>query len=83
MSGIENMSKINTSSVGSQHPTLISESGAVAYGVTLPLLTNAKGEKLGKSAGNALWLSPALTAPVDLYQVSQHYISNSPVFLFV
>ena len=38
------------------------------YGLTLPLLTTAGGEKMGKSAGNALWLDPTLTSPFTLYQ---------------
>ncbi|KAK7206350.1 hypothetical protein BZA70DRAFT_236526, partial [Myxozyma melibiosi] len=38
------------------------------YGVTTPLLTTTTGEKLGKSAGNAVWLDPELTSPFALYQ---------------
>ncbi|KAK9450898.1 uncharacterized protein V1518DRAFT_411997 [Limtongia smithiae] len=38
------------------------------YGITTPLLTTAVGEKLGKSAGNAVWLDPNLTSPFELYQ---------------
>lgn len=41
-----------------------------AYGLTLPLLTTASGEKFGKSAGNAVWLDASLTSPFELYQVS-------------
>lgn len=40
-----------------------------AYGVTMPLLTTASGEKFGKSAGNAVWLDPKMTSPFELYQV--------------
>ena len=36
---------------------------AEAYGLTIPLLTNADGEKFGKSAGNAVWLDPKKTSP--------------------
>lgn len=39
------------------------------YGFTVPLLTTASGEKYGKSAGNAIWLSAELTPPFDFYQV--------------
>ncbi|KNC49520.1 tyrosyl-tRNA synthetase, variant [Thecamonas trahens ATCC 50062] len=39
-----------------------------AVGVTYPLLTTADGAKLGKSAGNAVWLDARLTSPFDLYQ---------------
>ena len=38
-------------------------------GFTIPLLTTASGEKLGKSAGNAVWLDQNMTSPFDLYQV--------------
>lgn len=38
------------------------------FGMTLPLLTTKSGEKLGKSAGNAVWLSADLTSPYELYQ---------------
>ncbi|KAF0852745.1 mitochondrial tyrosyl-tRNA synthetase (TyrRS) [Andalucia godoyi] len=37
-------------------------------GVTIPLLTSASGEKIGKSAGNAVFLSPARTSSYDFYQ---------------
>ena len=39
------------------------------YGLTVPLLTTSAGEKFGKSAGNAVWLSAELTSVFDLYQV--------------
>lgn len=42
--------------------------GGDAYGLTLPLLTTAAGEKFGKSAGNAVWLDPERTSPYELYQ---------------
>ena len=40
-------------------------------GLTTPLLTNSRGEKLGKSAGNsnAIWLDKHMTSPFELYQV--------------
>lgn len=40
-----------------------------AYGLTMPLLTTASGEKFGKSAGNAVWLDPSMTSPFEFYQV--------------
>lgn len=40
------------------------------YGLTVPLLTTASGEKFGKSAGNAVWLSQEMTSSFDLYGVS-------------
>lgn len=36
-------------------------------GFTTPLLTNSNSEKLGKSAGNALWLDGDMTSPFALY----------------
>jgi hypothetical protein len=38
------------------------------HGLTLPLLTTSTGEKMGKSAGNAVWLSSDLTSPYALFQ---------------
>ncbi|KAK9474670.1 uncharacterized protein V1510DRAFT_390028 [Dipodascopsis tothii] len=38
------------------------------FGLTVPLLTTAAGEKFGKSAGNAVWLDAAMTSPFKLYQ---------------
>ena len=42
--------------------------GAEVYGMTLPLLSTAGGEKFGKSAGNAVWLDPRRTSPYQFYQ---------------
>ncbi|KAF0689497.1 Aste57867_19054 [Aphanomyces stellatus] len=42
--------------------------GNEVYGVTLPLLTTAAGEKYGKSAGNAIWLDRTKTSVYDFYQ---------------
>jgi tyrosyl-tRNA synthetase len=42
--------------------------GAEAHGLTFPLLTTAGGAKMGKTAGGAVWLDPALTSPYDYYQ---------------
>ncbi|CAH7688356.1 hypothetical protein BY996DRAFT_7116911 [Phakopsora pachyrhizi] len=68
MSGIELMARIRNHQAPSQD--LSSHEGDdAAYGLTVPLLTSSKGEKFGKSAGNAVWLDPTLTPPVDLYQV--------------
>jgi tyrosyl-tRNA synthetase len=38
------------------------------YGITMPLLTTASGEKFGKSMGNAVWLDRTMTSPYQLYQ---------------
>ena len=42
--------------------------GAEVFGLTFPLVTTASGEKFGKSAGNAIWLSPERTSPYVFYQ---------------
>ena len=42
----------------------------IDIGVTVPLVTTSSGEKIGKSAGNAVWLSAEKTSPYHLYQVS-------------
>ncbi|KAJ2832783.1 tyrosyl-tRNA synthetase [Coemansia furcata] len=41
---------------------------AGAFGITIPLLTTASGEKFGKSAGNAIWLDEKRTSAFDVYQ---------------
>jgi tyrosyl-tRNA synthetase len=38
------------------------------YGITVPLLLSSSGEKFGKTAGAAVWLSPEKTPPFDYYQ---------------
>lgn len=39
-----------------------------AYGFTVPLLTTAAGVKIGKSMGNAVWISAHRESPYQLYQ---------------
>ncbi|CAG5132949.1 unnamed protein product, partial [Candidula unifasciata] len=38
------------------------------FGLMVPLMLSSGGEKLGKSAGNSLWLNPTKTSPYELYQ---------------
>lgn len=38
-------------------------------GLTTPLLTTSSGEKLGKTAGNGIWLDKDMTSTFELYQV--------------
>lgn len=38
------------------------------YGLTVPLITSEMGDKFGKSAGNAVWLSANKTSPFTFYQ---------------
>ena len=42
--------------------------GGEAFALTTPLVTTTSGEKLGKTAGNAVWLDPRLTSPYEFYQ---------------
>ncbi|XP_054973968.1 tyrosine--tRNA ligase, mitochondrial [Sorex araneus] len=42
--------------------------GEDVFGITVPLITSTTGAKLGKSAGNAVWLSRDKTSPFELYQ---------------
>jgi tyrosyl-tRNA synthetase len=39
-----------------------------AYGLTFPLLMTARGEKMGKTAAGAVWLSAERTSPYEFYQ---------------
>jgi tyrosyl-tRNA synthetase len=38
------------------------------FGLSTPLLLDAKGKKLGKSEGNALWVNEELLSPFDYFQ---------------
>lgn len=42
--------------------------GDTIYGFTMPLVTDAQGNKFGKSEGNAVWLDREKTSPYELYQ---------------
>ena len=39
-----------------------------ANAMTITLLTDSQGKKMGKTAGNAVWLDPNKTSPYDFYQ---------------
>ncbi|MHC1720508.1 MAG: tyrosine--tRNA ligase [Clostridiaceae bacterium] len=39
-----------------------------AFGVTIALLTNSQGEKMGKTVAGALWLDANKTSPYEFYQ---------------
>ena len=39
-----------------------------SFGLTTPLLTNANGEKMGKTANGAIWLDEKLLTPYDYWQ---------------
>ena len=42
--------------------------GKDAYAMTITLLTDSQGKKMGKTAGNAVWLDPNKTSPFQFYQ---------------
>ncbi len=42
--------------------------GKDAHCMTINLLTDSQGNKMGKTAGNAVWLDPNKTSPYDFYQ---------------
>ena len=42
--------------------------GKDAYAMTITLLTDSQGKKMGKTAGNAVWLDANKTSPYDFYQ---------------
>lgn len=48
------------------------ESGS-AYGMVIPLVTDANGNKFGKSEGGTVYLDPQMTSPYQMYQ----YLLNS------
>ena len=42
--------------------------GKDAYAMTITLLTDSNGKKMGKTAGNAVWLDPNKTSPYEFFQ---------------
>lgn len=44
------------------------KTGKDAFVLTIPLLTNSDGVKMGKTIGGAIWLDPQKTSPFDFYQ---------------
>lgn len=42
--------------------------GKDAFAMTITLLTDSQGKKMGKTAGNAVWLDPNKTSPFDFFQ---------------
>ncbi|MCW2547212.1 MAG: tyrosine--tRNA ligase, partial [Mycobacterium sp.] len=42
--------------------------GGTVHAIGTPLITNADGQKFGKSEGNAIWLDEKLTSPYSMYQ---------------
>ncbi len=44
------------------------KTGKDAYAMTITLLTDSNGKKMGKTAGNAVWLDPNKTTPFEFFQ---------------
>ena len=44
------------------------KTGKDAFALTIPLLTNSEGQKMGKTAKGALWLDPEKTSPYEFFQ---------------
>ncbi|XP_048405222.1 tyrosine--tRNA ligase, mitochondrial [Stegostoma tigrinum] len=42
--------------------------GEDVYSIMVPLVTSSSGDKLGKTAGNAIWLNRNKTSPFEFYQ---------------
>ena len=42
--------------------------GKDAHAMTITLLTDSQGKKMGKTAGNAVWLDPKKTSPFEFFQ---------------
>ena len=42
--------------------------GKDAHAMTITLLLNSEGKKMGKTASGAVWLDPNKTSPYDFYQ---------------
>lgn len=44
------------------------KTGRQVFALGMPLVTDASGKKFGKSEGNAVWLDPEKTSPLQFYQ---------------
>ena len=53
--------------------------GKDAHAMTITLLTDSNGNKMGKTAGNAVWLDPNKTSPFDFYQYWRN-VGDADVF---
>lgn len=67
--GMEAVKEVSRNTSNEQVRNPLKNSVDLPAGLTTPLLTNSAGEKLGKSAGNAVWLDKDMTSPFELYQV--------------
>ena len=64
---------------------LIQKLGKDAYAMTITLLLNSEGKKMGKTASGAVWLDPEKTAPYDFFQYWRNIADQDveKVFLLV
>ena len=56
--------------------------GKDAHAMTITLLTDSQGRKMGKTAGNAVWLDPNKTSPFDFYQYWRN-VGDEDVLRFI
>ena len=56
--------------------------GKNAYAMTITLLLNSEGKKMGKTANGAVWLDPNKTSPFDFYQYWRN-VSDDDVLKFI
>ena len=56
--------------------------GTEVFGVTTPLITNADGSKMGKTAQGAVWLNAELLSPYDYWQFWRN-VDDSNVVIFL
>ena len=56
--------------------------GKDAHALTSNLLTDSQGNKMGKTAGNAVWLDPNKTSPFDFYQYWRN-VEDADVVKFI
>ncbi|XP_051545956.1 tyrosine--tRNA ligase, mitochondrial isoform X2 [Myxocyprinus asiaticus] len=61
----------------SGHEFIHKKTGEDVFGLTVPLVTNSVGDKLGKTAGNAVWLNRDKTSPFEFYQYFLRLPDNS------
>ncbi|MDA9591519.1 tyrosine--tRNA ligase [Pelagibacteraceae bacterium] len=58
------------------------DSSSEVYGLTTPLLTNAKDEKMGKTVDGAVWLNEDMLSPYDYWQFWRN-VDDRDVFRFL
>jgi len=58
------------------------DSSKEVYGLTTPLLTNAKNEKMGKTVDGAVWLNADMLTPYDYWQFWRN-VDDRDVFRFL